>query len=318
VPADLLQFQLSLRPPPGQSARELLARFDEYTNQDPPVAVDVTRQVPLREVSGWRVTADVYRPRGPGPHPLLVFFHGGAWVMGSPFTHRRLAAELATLGLLTVSVDYRRAPKHRFPAGYDDAVDAVHWVRERAEKLGGDPDRLMVGGDSAGASLAAAALAGGETEGVSGALLFYGIFDLHRALPRLSGLIDGPDPQTQLYLQPQDLIDLTDDPRLHPERYCGTFPPTLVLVGERDPLAGESRAMAARLGAAGVPHQLVVVPDSPHGFLQLPTHPGHQAGLEAIDHFVRRFAAVPSPPRPHLSSRTTAVARGTCKEDPRQ
>jgi acetyl esterase len=227
---------------------------------------------------------------------VLVFFHGGAWVMGTPWTHRRLAADMAALGLLTISVDYRRAPKHRFPAGFDDAVHAIRWARENAEDFGGDPGRLMVGGDSAGANLAAAALASGQADGVSAALLCYGIFDLHRALPRLTGLIGDPEPETQLYLQPQDLIDLTDDPRLHPERYCSSFPPTLVLVGEQDPLAGESMALAERLQAAAVPHQLVVAAGSPHGFLQLPTHPGHSAGLRAIDHFVHRFAAAACPP----------------------
>lgn len=296
VPADLLQFQLTLRAPEGQTSRELLARFDEYTNRDAPGSVEVTRQVPVREVAGWRVTADVYRPNGPGPHPMLVFFHGGGWVMGSPWTHRRLAAELAALGLLTVSVDYRRAPRHRFPAAFDDAVHAIVWARENAQALGGDPARVMVGGDSAGANLAAAALASGQADGVSAALLCYGIFDLHRALPALTDLIGGPEPETQVYLEPEDLIELTDDPRLHPERYCDAFPPTLVLVGELDPLVGESTALAARLRDAGIPNDLVVVPESPHGFLQLPTHDGHRAGLAAIEAFVRRFAAAACPP----------------------
>jgi acetyl esterase len=295
VPAALLQFQLTLRPPtPETSLPQLLASFDDYTNQDLPVVGEVTRQVPVREVAGWRVTADIYRPRGEPPYPVLVFFHGGGWVMGSPWTHRRLAADLAALGLLTILVDYRRAPKHRFPAAFEDAVHAISWAQDEAPALGGDTSRLLVGGDSAGANLAAAALATGQAESVTAALLCYGVFDVHRALPKLTGLIGGPDPATQLYLEPYDLTSLVDDPRLHPERYCSDFPPTLVLAGEQDPLLGESQALSERLKAASVPYEFVVAPDAPHGFLQLPSHPGHTFGMRAIERFLRRNNAVPS------------------------
>jgi acetyl esterase len=296
VPPALYEFNrtLSTAGIPG-SALELLASFDEYTNQDGPRVADVTPKVPLREVGGWRTTADIYRPIGEPPFPTLVYLHGGAWVLGAPVSHRRLAADLAGLGLLTVVVDYRRAPKHRFPAAVDDTLYALQWAREHAAEFGGDPERVLVGGDSAGANLAAAALAGGEVDFVSGALLFYGIYDVHRALPTLTDLVGGPDPDSQLYLEPDDMRQICDDPRLHPERHCHHFPPTLILAGEQDPLYVESDSLASQLEAAGAPGQFVSFPDAPHGFMQMPTHPSHTQGLNAVAEFVDRTTTSNSP-----------------------
>ncbi|MHA6797419.1 alpha/beta hydrolase (plasmid) [Pseudonocardia bannensis] len=288
LPPELLEFQLTLALPRSGSVRDLLASFDAYINQRLPPVAAVIHQVPVREMAGWRVTADVYRPFGEPPFPTLVYLHGGAWVMGAPSTHRRLAADLAALGLLTIVVDYRRAPRHRFPAAVEDTVHAIDWARDHAAAHGGDPSRLLVGGDSAGANLAAAALATGRAGAVAAALLCYGIYDVHRALPVLADLLGGPDPATQLYLEPEDARRRLDDPRLHPERYCAGFPPTLILAGERDPLFAESAALADRLTAAAVHHEFVVVPGAPHGFLQLPTHPCHAEGLRTIDEFLRR------------------------------
>lgn len=289
VPAELYQFNrtLSTTGLPG-SALDLLASFDGYTNQPGPAA-NVAPKVPLREVGGWRITADVYRPAGEPPFPTLLYLHGGAWVLGAPASHRRLAADLAALGLLTVVLDYRRAPKHRFPAAVDDTSHALEWLREHATEFGGDPDRILVGGDSAGANLAAAALASGKADVVSGAVLLYGIYDVHRALPVLTDLVGGPDPESQLYLDPDDMRQISDDPRLHPERHCDHFPPSLVLVGEDDPLHHESASLAAALTDAGVANRYLSIPDAPHGFMQMPTHPAHTRGLSEIEQFVARI-----------------------------
>lgn len=298
VPPALLEFQTTLQPPAGDSAARLLKGFDAYTNADPPPVAAVHAGVPLREEGGWRLGADVTVPRGTGPFPAVVYLHGGGWVMGSPWTHRRLAAELAARGLLVVSVDYRRAPKHRFPGAVDDAAFALRWAHRHVAEYGGDPDRLLVGGDSAGANLAAALLAAGvpgATE-VQAALLFYGVFDYHRALPTLSGLLGGDDAASQLYLDPADFDALRGDPRLSPEAHVRGFPPTWITVGERDPLRPESEALAARLAVASVPHEMHVAAGAPHGYLQLPTHPAHDEGLSAVAAFLRRLGLLPADP----------------------
>jgi acetyl esterase len=297
VPQELLDFQLTLSSPtPGRTPAELLTSYDDYVNQSPPRIESVQRQVPVREVAGWRVTADIYRPLGEHPFPVFVFLHGGAWVMGSPWTHRRLGADLASLGALTFLIDYRRAPKHRFPAAVEDTVDAIEWVRRHAEQYGGDSNALVVGGDSAGANLAAAAVVAGDVGPVAGAVLCYGIYDFHRALPLVASLVGGPGAADQQYVEPDAFEALADDPRLNPERRCEALPRTLILAGDRDPLYVESAALADRLGTTSVPFDFVTVKDAPHGVLQLPGHPGHRDALRSIQSFLRHIevAAVPS------------------------
>lgn len=297
VPEQLLEFQTTLRLPAGrESPVELLKTFDEYSNADPPPVGMTYPGVWLREQDGWQLAADITVPRGSPPFPTVVYFHGGGWVMGSPWTHRRLAAELAVRGLVVVSVDYRRAPKHRFPGAVEDAAFAVSWTRRRVARFGGDPERLLVGGDSAGANLAAAVLASGAGEGVAAALLCYGVYDYHRALSTLSGLLGGDDAASQLYLDPEQFEVLRGDPRLSPEGQVAGFPTTLLTVGEHDPLRPESEALAARLAAASVPHEMHVAAGAPHGYLQLPTHPAHDKGLAAITTFVHRIGLLPTTP----------------------
>lgn len=297
VPVPLLEFQTTLcLPVDGGSPMELLRSFDEYSNADPPPVGAVHPEVLLCEQDGWQLSADITVPRGPPPFPAVVYLHGGGWVMGSPWTHRRLTAELAARGLLAVSVDYRRAPKHRFPNAVEDAAFAVDWARRHVAQFDGDPGRLLIGGDSAGANLAAAVLASGAGQGVAAALLCYGVYDYHRALPTLAGLLGGDDAASQLYLDPEQFEALRGDPRLSPEVHVEDFPPTLLTVGEHDPLRPESDALAAQLANAAVPHELHVAPGAPHGYLQLPTHPAHDEGLAAITTFVHRTGLLPTAP----------------------
>ncbi|MPZ62525.1 MAG: alpha/beta hydrolase fold domain-containing protein [Propionibacteriales bacterium] len=293
VPRELMDFQATLRPPAGATALEFLKEFDGYQNADPPSVGATHAGVRLREQDGWVLGADVVVPSGDPPYPTLVYLHGGGWVMGSPWTHRRLTAELAVRGLLVFSVDYRRAPKHRFPGAVDDAAFAMDWVRTHAADFGGDPSELLVGGDSAGANLAAAVLASGGGAGVSAALLCYGIYDYHRALPTLAGLLDGSDAESQPYLHPGEFHALRNDPRLSPENHVSEFPPTFLTVGEHDPLRPESESLAARLAAASVPYELQIAADAPHGYLQMPTHPAHDEALDALAAFVRRTCSPP-------------------------
>ncbi len=178
IPADLLEFMETLRVPQGVNPAEMLTKYDELMNGNPPSVGAVHDGVLLREVAGWRLTADIAVPFGAGPHPVLVYFHGGGWTMGSPKTHLRVGREFAAAGYLTINLDYRRAPKHRFPAAFEDCLFATHWAVEHAARYGGDPQRLAVGGDSAGGNLAAAVLAECSQKGgppIRAGVLIYGL-----------------------------------------------------------------------------------------------------------------------------------------------
>lgn len=101
---------------------------------------------------------DILEPNGPGPHPVLMYLHGGAFAVGSKRTHRALAAAYASRGYLVCMVDYRLAPQHPFPAAVEDACTAWSWMANHAHRFGGDPHRMALAGESAGANLALAVL----------------------------------------------------------------------------------------------------------------------------------------------------------------
>jgi acetyl esterase len=138
-----------------QDLREVLDLFAALLNGDLPEIGAFVGAVAYCEVDGRELTLDVMVPQGEGPFPVLVYLHGGAWVWGSP-THRKLTYRLADQGFLTLCVDYRLAPESPFPAGFNDCVHAIHFAAHNAGWWGGDPERLVIAGDSAGANLAAA------------------------------------------------------------------------------------------------------------------------------------------------------------------
>src|SRR5258707_894357 len=126
--------------------RSAMDTFAPMMNQNPPEVGAMHEAVEIRP----GLTADVAVPKGNGPHPVLVYLHGGGWVAGSPKTHRKLGMQFAAAGFLTVNVDYRLAPEHPFPAGLDDCIHAVKWAGDNAKRWNGDGSRLGVGGGSAG------------------------------------------------------------------------------------------------------------------------------------------------------------------------
>lgn len=295
--AELCAFMRTLRPPASETGASFLQRYDDEFNTGAPV-VDVRRGIAIDEVDGWRLTVDIYDPtaadraadRAAGPAPIVLYLHGGAWVMGTPQTHDRMARTLADAGHVVVSVDYPRAPKWRFPAGLDGALRALRWVAAAAPYLGGDPYRIVVAGDSAGANLAAAVAGGAPGEGIrlAAAALLYGIYDFHRALPVLAGVVGGARADTQQYLPAAQFDELRDDPWLSPERAAAALPPCWIGVGADDPLAPESTALAAELTRLGREHELYVAPDSGHSFLQIPFDPAYDEGWRRLLAFLEK------------------------------
>src|SRR5262245_64946859 len=153
--------------------RSMLDGFAPLMNGELPAIGGLHEAVAVRE----GVTADVVVPAGAGPHPVLVYLHGGGWVCGSPRTHRKLAHRFAEAGYLVFNVDYRLAPEHPFPTPFEDCLAAVRFAHREAARFGGDPRRLAIGGDSAGGNLSAAVAAALAADAArpTAALLIYGV-----------------------------------------------------------------------------------------------------------------------------------------------
>ncbi len=203
----------------------------------------------------------LYRPPSPGPHPLIAYFHGGGWVLGSQDSDDPFCRDLCVrTGSVVVSVNYRHAPEDRFPAAVDDAFAAVGWIAANAAGLGGVPGELTVAGWSAGANLAAitcqlARDAGGPD--ISSQLLLHPVTDCDLGRPSYSSNGEGFVLTAALMRWFWDhYADAPDraNPAASPLR--GTLaglPPAVVVTAEFDPLRDEGDAYAEALAAAGVP-----------------------------------------------------------------
>lgn len=241
----------------------------------------------IGEVDGRKVVADVVVPKGDGPFPIIVYIHGGGWVLGSREEYRGVACGFASKGYLVVSVDYALAPENRFPAGFDDCAFAVRWAAERAADFGGDSSRLVVAGDSAGANLTAAVCASfaddASAPAIDAVLLFYGVYDMPN-MPRGDTEDSAAlcDEIINAYLGP-DREALLDDPRVSPLHAAGQLPRAFVVVGGADDLVGQAEQMRDALTAAGVEHEYLCVEGMPHAFLQLPVPPAEEALQRSVD-----------------------------------
>jgi acetyl esterase len=210
--------------------------------------------------------------------PCLVFYHGGGWVIGDLDSHDVVCRKLAHEGeLIVISIDYRLAPEHKFPAAVDDALAAVKWVAANAKQLGIDAGRLMVGGDSAGGNLAAVvALAARDGDGptLAGQVLIYPATDFAMKHP------SHREPETSVllthsvikwfmnhYLGDADIADWRASPA-RAKTFAG-LPPAYVLTAGADPLRDEGDEYAKRLNDAGVPVSYKHFPGQFHGFFTM-------------------------------------------------
>ena len=245
-------------------------------NQPMPTSVAVAdRTIPG---PAGEIPVKVFTPAGRGPFPLLVYLHGGGWVIGSPETHAKLCAELAEgAGVVVVSVHYRLAPEHVPPASLDDCVAAIRWSVEHAAELNADGSRFAVGGDSAGGNLAAASMLRLRDEGGPKAklqLLFYGAYTGDNELPSVNFNAEGKilTKKAMEWFYAQYLSGGADlkDPYIAPiHGDLRGLPPALLIVGTLDPLLDDSKLFARKLQEAGVPATLSIYEDMPHVFVQL-------------------------------------------------
>jgi len=278
-------FQEAGRPPyetvsPAE-ARELYLKGRVVTNPEPPPLQSV-QPLAIPSPAG-PIPARIYTPtrlrQAAGLAPCLVFFHGGGWVIGDLDSHDVVCRKLADAGeLIVISVDYRLAPEHKFPAAVDDAVAATKWIAENAKQLGIDAARLTVGGDSAGGNLAAVvaiAARDGNGPAIAGQVLIYPAIDFAMTHP------SHREPETSILLthsvikwfRDHYLNDDADaqDWRASPAR-AGTLaglPPVYVLTAGADPLRDEGDEYAERLKQAGVAVTYRSFPGQFHGFFTM-------------------------------------------------
>jgi acetyl esterase len=204
----------------------------------------------------------VYTPAGDGPKPVITYFHGGGWVIGDLDVCDNPVRRIANrTGAIVVSVDYRLAPEHTYPAAFDDCYAATAWVSEHAAELGGDPARIATCGDSAGGNLAAAvAIAARDRQGppLAAQLLIYPVTDFNFTTKSYGengeGYLLTKGSMQWFWAHYLGAQDLGKDPFACPARADNLvgLPPTFIATAEFDPLRDEGEAYAANLRAAGV------------------------------------------------------------------
>ena len=252
-----------------------------------PFTVDKRRYTKQMEVAykstpAGRLHLDVYRPVGAGPYPVVVMIHGGGWARGGRFDMglSKWAGYLAEAGLAVVSIDYRLAPATTYPDSFQDCLDAVDWVVDRAAEYDLDPGRMGLWGDSAGGHLVLLVATSQTNPAFTGPRLRSGgkrlravvafypptdLIELQRAIAR------GPVPNPIV----RDFVGV--DPDADPARWREAspiehvhqqLPPTLVLQGTRDFLVPhwQATSFAERMAAVGARCQLEMVENGVHGF----------------------------------------------------
>jgi acetyl esterase len=257
-------------------ARESIRTRTAALGPFPDVAAVVDHRVP---VSGGEIIVRAYSPGGPGPHPALVYYHGGGWVIGDLYTHDGLCRSITNAARCTVlSVDYRLAPESKYPVAVEDSYAALLWIVANAERLGIDRRRIAVGGDSAGGNLATVmALVARDRKGPRLALqvLIYPVtdhdLDTRSYRENATGYVLTREGMRWFWNHYLAREAQGREPYASPLRASSLagLPPALIITAEYDPLCDEGEAYAARLRDAGVPVTLTRYPGMFHGFVRM-------------------------------------------------
>ncbi len=257
-------------------------------------------KVEIRDVEiGSGLPARLYTPPGArGPLPFLVYLHGGGWVAGSVATHDPFCRLLSGASeVIVASIDFRSAPEHPYPAAVDDTLTAARWATQHAAEYGGDANRLALGGDSAGANLAAVVAnrlrAAGEARSLRALLLLYPVTDSPEAghasyTENATGY--GLEANLMRWFWRQYASGASPgNPDISPLQLhkLPELPPTLVATAEYDVLRDEGMAYARKLEAAGIPVTRMHTPDMHHNF---PVHPATVARFPQCDAALNRIA----------------------------
>jgi acetyl esterase len=262
---------------------ERRAFFDlSAANADLPEVAELHEHVELR--SG--LSAEIYVPLGTGPFPVFLYMHGGAWCLGGAAALRKVGHRIAEHGFVVCNLDYRLAPEYPFPAAVEDTVYAARWLRQNAARFGGAGESIAIGGDSAGAQLASAAIVyvnGGSSEpldegdlasfevGFSAALLLYGVFDFPLLVQEPGSNVGSLEVMyNRAHLGP-GYLGKHRNPLVSPvfAPNLASFPPCYLSCGDEDSLLGQTLSMTKALAAANVPTTTSVVAGADHAFWQL-------------------------------------------------
>ena len=251
------------------------AEFREYYN---------SRQLPsteevfeIRDVVAGGVPSRLYRPNADKNLGLLVFYHGGGWVIGGLDSHDSVCRSLANrMGHAVLSVDYRLAPEHRYPAAVEDALCSLRWAYDNAAELGVNPDRIAVGGDSAGGNLAAI-VSQQRPVPIVFQMLIYPATDMTASFPSHVENAAGPVLTKQAmewftnHYMPSDADkkDPLASPHFAPDSLLKGAPPALIITAELDPLRDEGEEYGRRLIANGVTASVIRYNGMFHSFFQM-------------------------------------------------
>ena len=270
----------------------------------PIVALDLFRHIPLGDAkivrgvsfaspAGVQLHADVYRPPRDGTFPIVVQVYGGAWQRGAPSDFSNFAASLASSGYVVIAIDYRHAPEWQWPAQIEDVRTALSWIAKHAAEYGGDPNKIVLIGRSAGAHLATMAAWAGSPVKIRGVVSYYGPVDLvesYRRPPR-------PDPLDVRSVEAA-LIGgtLAEMPSQYADAstitHVGTgttpLPPTLLIYGGRDHIveAKYGKTIVNALRARGTQVGYIELPWADHAFDEVSNGPSSQIALYYTERFI--------------------------------
>lgn len=284
------------RPPPGISIDEVRVAANRFLAKAPRPQIHSAVDYSVGTLAE-PLTVRLYRPSSQPGLPIILFVHGGGFILGNLETHDAMAREFANrANAVIVAVDYRLAPEYPYPAALDDCMLALEWVIAEAAALNVDPTRISLAGDSAGGQLAVATAlrCPGSGTRLRHVALLYPLLDPHRACPSARTLAEG-------YMLTGSFIewawsayrgrpDVANSPLFDVNHaVLENFPPTTIVTAQFDPLRDEGEAFSARLERAGMPVELKCYEGMIHGFAGFPhlTPIAHKA----IDFLAQRLAS---------------------------
>jgi len=268
-------FYAAIRTTPFEELSPVEARALYSAGQVP--STEVVHEI--RDVQAGSIPCRLYRPSAQTDLGLLVFFHGGGWVIGDLNSHDGVCRSIANKsGHAVLSVDYRLAPEHKFPAAFDDCVAAVKWAFENAKTLGIDNSRMAVGGDSAGGNLAAA-VALAEVVPFKFQMLIYPAVDMSMESPSISENANAPILTKAVmawfvahYMSSDaDRANIKASPMVASDDQLKRVPPAIVITAQYDPLRDEGEAYGKRLVENGVSATITRYNGAFHGFFNMIT-----------------------------------------------